>query len=74
MFDRVRALELIESAIDRDPFCPVCGSPTTITDEAGHIVLECSAAEPTSLLGRVSAALMPHLRREIVDLSQGIAA
>jgi hypothetical protein len=74
MFDRVRALELIEGALDSDPFCPVCHAPTTITDEGGHIVLECSASHPTTFLGRVGAALMPHLRREIVDLSEGIAA
>lgn len=75
MFDRARALDLIDRAIDSDPFCPVCHAPTQISDAEGHVLLECSAASsPTGLLGRLSATLLPHLRFEVVDLSEGIAA
>jgi hypothetical protein len=75
MFDRVRALDLIDRAIDSDPYCPVCHAPTQITDADGHVLLECSAASaPTDLIGRISATLLPHLRFEVVDLSQGVAA
>jgi hypothetical protein len=74
MFDRARALEMIDGAIDTDQICPVCGAPTRITEEAGRIVLECSAAHPTTFLWRVGAGLTPHLRRVIVDLSEGNAA
>ncbi len=75
MFDRTRALDLIETAMDTDPFCPVCSAPATVSDHHGHIMLECSSAsQPTSLTARVGAVLLPHLRHEIVDLSEGVAA
>lgn len=75
MYDRARALDLIESALESQPNCASCGAPTTITDEAGHILLECSAArDPHGLLDRIGAALLPHSRREVVDVSDGIAA
>ena len=31
MFERNKALDLIERAMDTDPFCPVCYAPTVIT-------------------------------------------
>ena len=75
MFDRAKALDLIESALDTDPYCPVCGAPTTVVDRDGRLMLECSAASaPDGLFARLGAAVLPHLRREIVDLSEGIAA
>jgi hypothetical protein len=75
MFDRTRALDLIETAMDTDPYCPVCSAPTTVSDQDGHIVLECSSAsEPAGLTARIGALLLPHLRHEIVDLSEGVAA
>ncbi len=75
MYDRDRAVDLIDRAFDSNPYCPTCGAPTTIIDEAGHIRLECSAASTADgLLARISAAFLPHLRREILDLSEGMAA
>jgi hypothetical protein len=76
MFDRARALELIERAIDDHPYCPVCGSPTEVADEGGgRLVLRCrEAAEADGVLARIGAALLPHLRSRIVDLHDGIAA
>lgn len=75
MFDRVRAIEMIEGALDSDPFCPACGAPTQIVDRAGHVLLVCSTlSQPRSRIGRVLAAIVPHLRTEIVDLSGTLAA
>jgi len=75
MFDNARMLDLIERALDIDPFCPVCGAPTTIEDDDGRLWLVCSAAQaPTSLFGRISAAVIPHQRRLVVDLSEYVAA
>jgi len=76
MFDRVRALELIERAIEDHPYCPLCQSPTEVADEGGgHLVVRCRAiAAPEGLLARIGAAVLPHLHRPIVDLSEGIAA
>ncbi|MEX2183570.1 MAG: hypothetical protein WEC14_03940 [Chloroflexota bacterium] len=75
MYDRARALDLIDRAIDSDPFCPVCEAPTEIADANGVLVLRCSAAAaPNGVLGRISAAVLPHLRARVVDLSDGIAA
>jgi hypothetical protein len=75
MYDRVRALDLIERAIDSDPYCPTCHAPTTITDDGGHIRLECSAANAAhGRIARILAAVYPHIRRDILDLSDGVAA
>ena len=75
MFDNARMLDLIERAIDDDPFCPACGATTTIAEHDGRLWLVCSAAlEPTTVIARVSAAVMPHTRRLVVDLSEHIAA
>jgi hypothetical protein len=75
MFERAKALDVIENALDTDPYCHVCGSPTTITDHDGHLVLECAAAEsPEGLVARIAAFVLPHTRHEIIDLSEGIAA
>ena len=62
MFDNAQMLDLIEHALDDDPFCPVCGAPTTIEDDDGRLWLVCSAA--TTPTGRApsaasSAALLP---------------
>jgi tRNA(Ile2) C34 agmatinyltransferase TiaS len=76
MFDRVRALELIERAIDHHPYCPVCGSSTEVVD-AGHgrLVLRCrEAAEADGVLARIGAAVLPHVHQVIVELEEGIAA
>jgi hypothetical protein len=75
MFDNARMLDFIERALDTDPFCPVCGSPTTIEDDDGRLWLVCSAAmTPTSVIARISAAVIPHKRRLVVDLSEYAAA
>ena len=56
MFDNARLLDLIEHALDADPFCPVCGAPTTIKDDDGRLWLVCSAAaRAPSASGRASA-------------------
>lgn len=75
MFDRTRALEVIEGAIDTDPFCHTCGAPTVIRDDDGIISLRCSTLDqPHGLFSRIGAALMPHLQRELLDLRPGLAA
>jgi hypothetical protein len=75
MLDRTSALDLIERAIDTDPYCPVCHAQTMIHDEDGRIFLICSATrEPHGLLGRVGATLLPHFRRELLDLRPDMAA
>jgi hypothetical protein len=75
MFDNARLLDLIERALDRDPYCPICGAPTAIEDDHGRLLLVCSATmAPKTVLGRLSAAILPHERRLVVDLSKGLAA
>lgn len=75
MYDRAQAIDLIERAIDADPYCPACESPNEIVDQDGVLILRCSAAAaPHGVLARIGAAILPHLRREVVDLSDGIAA
>lgn len=75
MYDRAQALDLIERAIDADPFCPACESPTEIADLDGVLVLRCAAAAaPNGVLARIGAALLPHVRQPVLDLSDGIAA
>lgn len=75
MYDRARALDLIERAIDTDPFCPACEAPTEIVDTGGLVVLRCTAAaDPNGFLARIGAVLLPHLRMPVVDLTEGVAA
>ena len=75
MFERAKALDLIESALDTDPYCRACGSPTTVTEHGGHLVLECAAAgSPHGVIARIGAFVLPHTRLDIVDLSEGVAA
>lgn len=75
MFDNARMLDLIEQAMDTDRYCPVCHAPMDIRDDAGRLWLECSAtAAPDGLLARLSAALLRHPRRLVVDLTEDIAA
>ncbi len=75
MFERNKALDLIERALDSDPFCPVCYAPTAINDEGGLIVLRCSSeTEPHGFFARLGATILPHIRREVVDLRPGLAA
>ncbi len=75
MYDRARALDLIERAIDTDPFCPACEAPTEIVDDGGLVVLRCAAAAaPQGVVARIGAVLLPHLWMPVVDLSEGVAA
>ena len=77
MFDNARVLDLIERTLDTDPFCPVCGAPTDVRDHDGRLWLECSSAateSPSGLIARLEAALLPHPRRLILDLREGLAA
>ena len=76
MFDRVRALDLIERAIDDHPYCPVCGSTTEVVDAGGgRLVLRCrEAAEARGVVARLGAAILPHEHRVILELEEGVAA
>ena len=75
MFDHARAVDRIERAIDHEPYCPVCGASTSIVDEDGLLVLRCSATiEPEGLVARLGAAMLPHLRRSVLDLREELAA
>ena len=75
MFDNARMLDLIERALDDDPFCPVDGAPTTIEDDGGRLWLVCSAAAaPNGIIERLGAAILPHERRLLVDLTEELAA
>jgi hypothetical protein len=75
MFDNAQMLELIERALDSQPFCQVCSAPTTIEDDHGRLWLTCSAThEPAGILARMTNAILPHERRLIVDLGEAVAA
>jgi hypothetical protein len=77
MFDNARMLDLIEQAMMAEPTCPVCGAPTDVRDHDGRLWLECSSVAteaPSGLIARLGAALLPHPRRLIVDLREGLAA
>ena len=75
MFDNDQMLELIERALDDQPYCAICGAPTTIDDEDGRLWLVCSTAtEPRGLLARIGAVVLPHERRLVVDLSEHLIA
>ena len=75
MFDRATVVDRIERAIDHDPICPGCGAPTTVVDEDGLLVLRCRAAlEADGRLARLLATVLPHERRTILDVREGIAA
>jgi hypothetical protein len=75
VYDRARALDVVERALERDPFCPACGASTTIIDQDGDLVLCCvSTIEPRGVMARINAVLMPHIRRTVLDVREGIAA
>ena len=75
MHDRAHALDVIERALDTDPYCPACAAPTTIVDEDGQLMLRCaSTIEPRGVIARFNAAMLPHIRRSLLDLRDGIAA
>lgn len=75
MFDNAQMLELIERALDSQPFCSVCTAPTTIEDDHGRLWLTCSAKhEPVGILARMTHAILPHDRRLVVNLREYAAA
>jgi hypothetical protein len=75
MFDNAQMLELIERALESQPFCQVCSAPTTIEDDHGRLWLTCSAThEPAGILARMTHAILPHERRLVVNLRQYRAA
>ena len=70
MFDNARLLDQIERAIDTDPFCPACHAPNTVIEADDSLWIVCSATlEPDGFLHRLSAAMLPHRRRIVVNLT-----
>lgn len=74
MFDRVTVLAIIDQAFDQQRFCEACGAPNVLRNEGDVVVLECSMADAEGVLARISAFLIPHTRRVVIDLSHGVAA
>lgn len=74
MFDRVTALEVIDGAIDGQRFCEACGAPTILRNDGDVVMLECSELDHVGILAKIADLLMPHTRRIVIDLSEGIAA
>jgi hypothetical protein len=77
MSDRAHLVDLIERSIEDRPYCDACHAPTTIRDRGGRLWLECSATpadEPSGLVARLGAALVPHPRHLVVDLNEEVAA
>ncbi|MGZ9161119.1 MAG: hypothetical protein ACXW4T_08120 [Candidatus Limnocylindrales bacterium] len=75
MYDRVRALDVIERALDTYPYCPACAAPTRIVDAGAELVLRCAATiDPQGVIARIGARMLPHIRRHVIDLREGIAA
>jgi hypothetical protein len=69
MFDNASLLDQIERAIDSDPYCPACGATNTVVEADGSLWIVCAATiEPDGLLHRLSAAMLPHRRRIVVNL------
>jgi hypothetical protein len=66
-YDR-SAISVIESALDRYPFCRSCGANTTIRSDGERVLVECEAAsKPRSPIGRLLFALFPHERVVVID-------
>jgi hypothetical protein len=74
MYDRVTALEIIDRAFDEQPFCLACGAPCVLRNDGDLVILECSASGGAGILTRISDFLIPHTRRVVIDLTEGIAA
>ena len=74
MYDRVTALEIIDRAFDEQPFCGACGAPSILRNEGDLVILECLAPGGAGILTRISDFLIPHTRRVVIDMADGIAA
>ena len=66
-YDR-SAISIIETALDRNPFCRSCGAYTTVRTDGDRVLVECGAAsEPRGVFGRLLFALFPHERLVVID-------
>ena len=74
MFDRVTALEIIDSAFAQQRLCAACGAPTVLRTAGDTVVLECSEIAGGGILARIGDFLMPHTQHVVIDLSEAIAA
>ena len=75
MFDTAQTLDLIERAMEADPFCSVCSAPTTIDADDQGLWLVCpTTTDNSTVFERVNAAIMPHDRRLIVEQAEALAA
>jgi hypothetical protein len=74
MYDRVTALDIIDRAFDEQPFCVACSAACVLRSEGDLVILECSAPGRNGILTRIGDFFIPHTRRVVIDLSDGIAA
>jgi hypothetical protein len=75
MFDNPQMLDLLERALEAEPFCSVCSAPTTIDADDQGLWLVCPTTTDTAtVIERVNAAILPHDRRLIVDMTESLAA
>jgi hypothetical protein len=60
-------LYVLESELDRNPTCYVCGARNEIRARGDSLVLECGASDdPRGLLARALYAILPHDRMTII--------
>jgi len=75
MSDHAHLLDLIERSLGTDPVCPACGAPTTIDEQDGSLWIVCSLTiAPDGFAQRLSAAVLPHRRRLMLDRTELLAA
>jgi hypothetical protein len=60
-------LTVLETELDRNPSCYVCGRRNEIRAEGDLLILECGASSDSrGLLARALYAILPHERMRIV--------
>ena len=75
MFDRAKAIRIIEDALDADPYCPVCGEHTEIRDVRGTLYLSCPVVETRrGVVARILSVVVAHIDRPILELTEAPAA
>ncbi len=75
MFERNDAIRIIEDALDQEPFCTTCDRPTTIRDVDDVLYLSCATVTRSGgFLTRLSATILAHTDRRILDLRTSAAA
>lgn len=75
MFDRAKAIRIIEEALDHQPTCVVCGRPTGIRDVGGSLFLSCPAiGAEGGVFARIRSAILAHTDRLILDAGEAAAA